>query len=183
MQRLIPSELLKHHWASLVDRSGPRGHGKRDWPAVVILIGGPLSLGAWAWHSNLTLTTPNAMLPALSLLSAGLLAAFGQIASIRAKYELPDSDYDPDWRTREMLDEAVAHILTAALVAVVTAIVIIVGMNLSPAAATQLPVRTSALTVTLGSYLVLVFFMVVRKLWGAYEVANKRDQERHFLRR
>lgn len=129
------------------------------------------------------MAAPASLLAALSLMSAGLLAAFGQIASIRSKYRLPDDDYDPDWRTREMLDEAVAHILTAALVAVFTAVVIVVGMNSGDGDGETLAQWASAVVTGGGSYLVLIFLMVVRKLWDAYEVANERDQASNYLHR
>lgn len=183
MQRLIPSELLKHHWNSLADRSRGKGALKRDWPVTIVLVIVPCAAGVSAYRSDLQLTAPASLLAALSLMSAGLLAAFGQIASIRSKYRLPDDDYDPEWRTREMLDEAVAHILTAALVAVLTAVIIVVGMNAGAGNGRQLAVLASAGVVGFGSYLVLVFLMVVRKLWGAYEAANERDQAGNYLHR
>lgn len=183
MQRLFPWELVKHHWASLVDRSKGPQHITRDWWAIVMLAGVPLVAGGVTAHSQWQIAAPSALLAALSLMSAGLLAAFGQIASIRSKYRLPDGNYDPEWSIREMLDEAVAHILTAALVAVLTAVVVVVGMNAGGGDKKALAVWASALFTAGGSYLVLIFLMVVRKLWGAYEIANERDQSGSYLHR
>lgn len=184
LERFIPVEVVKFHWSSLEDRSDDHedGRGRSDRPVKVVLVLAPcLAAGIVIWR-GLELQAPGPVLAALSLLSAGLLAAFGQIASIRSRYRLPDDAYDPDKHTREMLDEAVAHVLTAALLSVSTALLIVLGMNIGGSAA-RLPVWATAIVLLFGTYLSLLFLMVIRKLWGAYEVANELDQRNSYLHR
>lgn len=183
LSRLIPWELLKHHWTSLKDRSGAPGTEKWDKPVIVVLVTVPVSAAVLGWWRDVELQSAGALLSALSLLSAGLLAAFGLIATIRGKYRLPESDYDPDLRTREMLDEAVAHTLTASLVSVLAAGLIAATLAFSRTTTDGLPTWASGLVLGLGAYLFLVFLIVVRQLWGAYEVANQRDQHDGYIRR
>ena len=182
-QRLLPVELLKHHWTSLTDRSAGRGSRARDWPVTAVLVVVPVGSAVWMWLRGVELQAPAALLSALSLLSAGLLASFAQIAVIRSRYRLPDDDYDPEWRTRAMLDEAVAHVLTAALVAVLTALFVLIGMNTASPGHAGLPSWASGLVAGFGAYLLLLFVMVIRKLWAAYEVANELDQGQQYLHR
>lgn len=185
--RLLPAGLLKNHIVLMTDRSGPRSAEKLDKTAVAIVLSLPIIAGGLACWFGSRLQQPAALLAALSLLSAGLLAAFGQIATIRTGYQLPDDDYDPNWRVRGMLDEAVAHILTAALIAVSLAAVIVAGMNLGEGATSkQQPTSSlahwaSVIVIAGGTHLLLVFYMVIRELWGAYEVANQRHQENEYL--
>ena len=179
LQRFLPIELVKAHWTSIEDRTaGNSAPARPDRPVHVVLILVPTVAAIAAGLTGLEVKAPAAILSALSLFSAGLLAAFAQIASIRSRYRVPDSAYDPDRPVRDMLDEAVAQVLMAALVSVTTALVVVIGMNVPGGSEKGLVTWASCIVTFLGTYLTLLFLMVIRKLWGAYQVANELDHTR-----
>lgn len=196
--RLNPLAVVRGHWRGLRNRDG-----SRSTPDVavrvflVVVVGGVAAVAFWR---DLMLESPGVMVSALSLFSAGLLAAFGQLASIRSRFEAPDDpSFDGELDTRNMLDEAVAHILTAALLSATTAVLIVIGMNMSDVSAAQMPGGTAPGTTPMpvvpvaapdvlntwfsaavsgaGIYLFLLFVMTVRKLYAAYDVANEVSSE------
>lgn len=198
LDRLNPSAVLRGHWRGLRNRDGVRSTPDRAVRTTLLVVAGGVAVLAY-WQ-GLKLEAPGVMVSALALFSAGLLAAFGQLASIRSRFEAPDDPgLDGELDTRNMLDEAVAHILTAALLSATTAVLVVVGMNVSdipaPAASavaspegTPLPVIIasapdvlntwfSAAVSGAGIYLFLLFVMTVRKLYAAYDVANEVSSE------
>lgn len=173
LARLNPLIVVRAHWRSLEIRT-PTSRSS-DTAAKVILLGVPTTVGALAFFSDLELQSPGVLVSALSLFSAGLLAAFAQLASIRSRYPAPTEAWDPERLTREMLDEAIAHILTAALISVTTAVLVIVGMNVGDAAGQSINQWFSIVVSVFGIYMFLVFIMTIRKLFGAYVSANQID--------
>lgn len=172
MERLNPLLVLRAHWRSLQVRT--QTSRSSDRVAKGILAGSLVVVTVVAWLADLHLVNPGSLGATLGLLSAGLLAAFAQLASIRSRYERPDDDYDPDLLTREMLDEAIAHILTAVLLAATLALVIVIAMNVG-SDGSSLNRWFSSVVAGIGTYLFLLFVMTVRKLFGAYAISNDLD--------
>jgi hypothetical protein len=194
LDRLNPTSVVLSHWRGMRNRDGARSTPDRAVRITLLVVAG--GVAALAFWRDLNLESPGVMVSALSLFSAGLLAAFGQLATIRSRFEPPDDPaFDGELDTRNMLDEAVAHILTAALLSATTAVLIVVGMNVSDAPASQVLSSTtlgemaapvvlppapdllnswfSAAVSGAGIYLFLLFVMTVRKLYAAYDVANE----------
>lgn len=198
MDRLNPLAVWRGHWVGMRDRESLADGSTTSTPdhvarAVILLVPAGVAIAMGPWR-GVELQAPAVLVGGLSLFSAGLLAAFAQIASIRGRYVVPDDPrYDSEKPTRDMLDEAVGHILFAALLSIVTVVTVIVGMNIdhsttagAATAAAQAPppppppepgsmlgTRFSAAVGFLGSYLVILFAMTVRKLYGAYIIANE----------
>lgn len=175
--RLNPLIVVRAHWRMLENRTETAS--TPDTATRWVLVGVPALVAGFAFFSKLELAAPGVLVSALSLFSAGLLAAFAQLASTRSKYPAPDDAWDPDKLTRDMLDEAIAHILTAALLSVTTAAVIIVGMNVGDADGAGVNRWFSLAVAPMGTYMFLVFVMTIRKLYGAYVVANEVDVLKH----
>lgn len=180
IDRLNPVAVLRGHWAGLRNRDGDASTPDVWARAVLVVLPGLLAVSSY--YFCLQLVEPGLFVSALSLLSAGLLASFAQIASIRSRYVVPDDPlFDDERDTRDMLDESVAHVLTAALLSVTIAVVIVLGMNFNSTEVAGQSLRlgrfTSAVVSGLGTYLVLLFVMTVRKLYGAYVVANEVSRE------
>jgi hypothetical protein len=87
MLTLIPDRLSlktirRDYWRSL-NRYGTR---KRDVYATFVIFVVPAAVGAAAiWPVKLVITNPSALLPAVSLLAGVLLAAAGQVITLRAR--------------------------------------------------------------------------------------------------
>jgi len=180
LDRLNPINVFRAHWHSLEHRTNQST--RKDLGTRAVLLALPAVVGGLIVMAGHELESAGTFVSALSLFSAGLLAAFAQIANIRAKYPTPDGDYDPDVLTRAMLDEAVALILVAALVSVTTAAAVLVGLNLGATdaqGAAVIPTWLSAPIAAACTYLLLMFIMTIRKLYGAYTKAHDVDTAQH----
>jgi hypothetical protein len=176
--------LLRGHWKGLRDRDGAEDLGP-DLVARGVLLGSATIVLLASWHYGLQLRQPGIMFAGLSLLSSGLLAAFAQIASIRARFQAPeDAEFDTDLDTRNMLDEAVAHVLTAAMLAAIDAALILVALNvggLHNVAPKGAPVDERIATgfsvpiAAIATYMLVLFVMAIRKLYAAYVQGNEVD--------
>jgi hypothetical protein len=144
--------------------------GKRDWWALLVLFGLPLGvLGVTVWQSYV-FPAPLAMLPAVSLLAGVLLAAAGQVITLRAR--IADSlTLSIDDRVRAHVRETMSGVVLAASAALGDAILF--G---ALGAATQhtgyqkhwwhVALSSAALTVT--TYLALMFIATARRLYATY---------------
>lgn len=177
LDRINPLIVVRAHWSMIENRTETSTQPDLATRWVLALVPAAVALGALA--TKLQLAAPGVLVSALSLFSAGLLAAFAQLAAIRSRYPAPVDAWDPDRLTRDMLDEAIAHILTAALLSVTTAVVIIVGMNVGNADGAHINRWFTLAVAPMGTYTFLVFVMTIRKLYGAYVTANGVDVLRH----
>jgi hypothetical protein len=85
--------------------------------------------------------------------------------------------YDSKLDTRNMLDDAAAHVLAAALLAATEAFTNIVGMQWGKHCDQALNTVFSTAIAGMGTYLFLLFLMTVRKLYAAYVVGNDVSDE------
>jgi hypothetical protein len=143
---------------------------KRDWWALTVLFGLPLAVtGATAWRGYV-FPSPVAMLPAVALLAGVLLAAAGQIVTLRAR--IADSlTLSTDERVRAHVRETMSGVVLAAAAAFTDALLF--G---ALAAATQQAgyvkhwwhVAVSSVALGVTTYLGLMFVATARRLYATY---------------
>lgn len=143
---------------------------KRDWWSLIVLFGIPLVVIAatiWRWY---VFPAPVAMLPAVALLAGVLLAAAGQVITLRAR--IADSlTLSADERVRAHVRETMSGVVLAASAALGDALLF--G---ALAAATQQPnfavrwwhVALSSAALGLTAYLALMFIATARRLYATY---------------
>lgn len=143
----------------------------------------PPLLAALALWRNWELAAPTPLLSAVALLAGALVGSFGSLSTLRLKLtDWADREGDNQQPQRDALDETVAHLLTAAVLCALTAAVLVIGTNVAGA---DKPVTRpwAALAVGLGSYVLLLFMLVVPRLYAAYvEINNVRDRLNGFSR-
>ncbi len=98
-----------------------------------------------------------------------------QVNTLRLK--LTDREGDDDAATqidRDALDESAAHLLTSALLCAVTAVLLVLGINLSTDTGSNPAVTGiwAAPAIASGAYAVATFFIAVPRLYGAYVAVN-----------
>lgn len=144
--------------------------GKRDWWALIVLFGLPVCVAAVTAWRLYVFPAPVAMLPAVALLAGVLLAAAGQVITLRAR--IADSlTLSTDDRVRAHVRETMSGVVLAAAAALTDALLF--G---ALAAATQqvdyvhrwwhVALSSAALAVT--TYLALMFIATARRLYATY---------------
>ena len=149
---------------------------KRDWWALTVLFGLPLAVVVATIRLKFVFPAPVAMLPAVALLAGVLLAAAGQIVTLRAR--IADSlTLSLDDRVRAHVRETMSGVVLAAAAALIDALLL--G---ALAASTQQVgyelrwwhVALSAATLGVTTYLALMFIATARRLYATYlEVFEK----------
>jgi ABC-type Fe3+ transport system permease subunit len=148
---------------------------------VVLLVPPATLLTVSIWRSW-RVSDAQTMLAGVALIIGGGLAAFGQLASWRARLAEKGSDGSAQKPERDSIDEATAHLLWATWVAVFTTPFLVVtaetdGDRFKTGLLEWIPRVASALSFSLGLYLLLVLGMVLPKLYDAYASAYKLPAE------
>lgn len=175
LDRLNPWPILRGHLKGL--SRGDRA-GRAPDVASRIAVGAALLLCVPAWIWSWTLAAPEALLAGVALLAGALLSAFGFLATARLRLQ----DRDPragtgTQRAKDLLDEAVAHLLAATLACLVDAVVLVVGMNLADHPDHPLTGWTAAGAIALSGYIATVFLILVTRLYSGYvDAVRPRDQ-------
>ena len=164
--------VIRGHWKGLSVGNGktPRAdHFARSILAI------PLLVGVLAVPLDWKVQAPSAILSGVALLAGGLLAAFAQLASLRLKLtEWQSHEDDSGQVDREMIDETVAHLLTAALLCAVDAVILVIGMNVSNDTLTfALTGFWAAVVLAVSSYIILIFVLALPRLYSAYVEINR----------
>lgn len=149
---------------------------KRDWWALTVLFGLPLSVMGVSAYLRFVFPAPVAMLPAVALLAGVLLSAAGQVVTLRAR--IADSlTLSLDDRVRAHVRETMSGVVLAAAAAFVDALLL--G---ALAASTQQVgyvvrwwhIALSSATLGVTAYLALMFIATARRLYATYlEVFEK----------
>lgn len=169
--RLNPAPLFRGSWKGLRNRDAS-GNSAADLVTRLVTYGVPIGVAILMIVKKITLVAPIPVLTGMALLSGGLLAVFAQMATLRSRLtdrreDLVEAE-EPD---RRLVDEAVAHLLTAAYCAVVSAALLVVGMNLSPDGKTvEAPI--SGIACGLATAVVTLFLIAIPKLYSAYVRLN-----------
>ena len=149
---------------------------KRDWWALTVLFGLPLAVVSATIRFKFVFPAPVAMLPAVALLAGVLLAAAGQIVTLRAR--IADSlTLSSDDRVRAHVRETMSGVVLAAVAAFVDALLLGALAAATQQAGYELRwwhVALSAATLGVTAYLALMFFATARRLYATYlEVFEK----------
>jgi len=161
--RFSLSTLRKDYWRSLVRYES----GEPDLIARTLLVVAPPIAGVISLALGLRLADPVALLPATSLLAGVLLAAGGQVITLRGR--IADSlTLAEDPRLRAHLRETVSGVLLAALLALLTAFLLgflaLIDAKVHSVAYAVLTAVTVAAFIALG----LLFVATCRRLYATY---------------
>jgi hypothetical protein len=181
-QRFDPLPLIWGHWKSIINAEFERY--QPDWLARGLLAVTPVGLFIASLVDDWSIKTPTALLSGMALFSGALLSAFGSLSSLRLRltsdWAAPDDENTQP--ARDMIDETVAHLLTAALASAATAVALVIGTNNLDKSG-HIGGVMGAVIVALGGYVALLFFLVVPRLYSAYVLINKvRDKFNGFVR-
>lgn len=177
MERFKTDSVWRGHWKGLSNHVD--GKVVPDWPARISLL--LLSLGAavlslvFGW----VLTAPVPILSALALLSGALLSVFAQLSSLRLR--LTDRP-EERWLDieRDGIDEAVAHLLFAFLLCIITCALLTIGMSTSFGGKDAPLILGSLWTAPIAAsttYIFALFVILVPKLYSAYVEMNHVRKE------
>lgn len=176
VKRFIPVEVFAGHWKSLADYRGTLV--KPDWVArgAVVLV--PIIVGTIMWLTGGTLTAPAALLAGMALLAGGLLSAFSQLSALRLKLsDRVDQNLKGDAARRDHLDETAAHLLVAAYMAGLTAVELVVGMNVATNGEGAIFGPLAWLASATAVNVALVFFIALPRLYVGYASVNSVRKE------
>lgn len=169
MPILVPDRLSLRtvrldYWRSL----NAHRTGKRDRYAIVVIFFVPLALGIVAvWPLHLVIAAPTALLPAVSLLSGVLLAAAGQVLTMRAR--IADSlTLSADERVISHVRETISGLLLAAVAALSDALLLGILAVLIDSDHRWWHEALTAGVVVLTTYLSLMFVIAARRLYSTY---------------
>jgi TRAP-type uncharacterized transport system fused permease subunit len=163
--------VLRGHWKGLTVEND--GELQPDILARMILLV-PVIVCVLTLALGWQLRAPAAILSGVALLAGGLLAAFAQLSSLRLKLtEWQDHPEDAGRIDREMIDETVAHLLMAALLCAVDAIVLVIGMNVSSGVNSAVTGIWASLALAISSYIILLFILALPRLYSAYVEINR----------
>ncbi len=169
MPTLVPDRLSlrtvrQDYWRSL----RKFGNGKRDTYAIVVVFGLPVVLGALAVYPlKLVITKPDPLIAAVSLLAGVLLAAAGQVVTLRARIAdslvLATND-----RITGLLRETMSGVLLAAVAALVDALLLGVLAVVLTDQHRWWHVALSGAVVAVTAFLALMFVNTARRMYSTY---------------
>jgi len=140
---------------------------------VIPIAAGALAL-AWGWK----LAAPSALLTGVALLMGGLLSTAGVLSTLRLKLTDRSESHSDAIESERNLDEAVPHVLTAALASLVAAVLLVIGMNVpSDAPSPALGTGWTAPIVTVLTFIALLFVATIIRLYAAYVQVNRVSRD------
>ena len=170
--------LLIGHWRGLsnVDNQGKITGGDYLARGTLIVISAGAG-GAIAWR-HVQFAAPEAFLSGFALLSGVLLGVFAQMASMRLTLT---EQHDESFRRealKDSLDESVAHVLIAAMLGLLSCVIVVIAMAMShdPTKATITGIPAILIGI-FGTYELLLLVIVIRSLYSAYVRVNKISHE------
>ncbi len=174
--RFVPSELFRGHWKGLSDY-----RQKKSIPDVAtrfLIVALPLIAGISIAVLDGRLSAPGSLLAGAALLAGGFLAAFGQISNLRVRLTDRARDYaDAEAIDRDALDETAAHLLVASFMSAITALALVLAMNLGAEPDGAVRGLWAAVVVVPATYVLLVFIIAIPRLYTAYVNINSvRDE-------
>ncbi len=114
-----------------------------------------------------------------------MLSAFTHLSTLRLKITEWDGDDGVSRFSveRDMLDETAAHLLTGSLACVLDAAALVVGMNVSLDKKGHLTGFWAALSAGISFYVLLIFVVILPRLYSAYvEINNVKGRLSGFTR-
>lgn len=174
-----PLPVLRAHARTLANDTGP------DWAARAVMWAAPVAVGGASYFFEWRFSAPSAVLSGVALLMGGLLSTAGVLMTLRLKLTDRDEAHTSAEQAKRNLDEAVPHVLTAALASLVSAVVIIIAMNFPTAPDNPAINRgfSSVIAVTL-TFVAVLFLATIVRLYAAYVQVNRVPNEWNgFVRR
>lgn len=176
--RMSVMPVLRAHARSLANGADP------DWITRAVMWGTPIGVGVAAYASQLRFGAPTALLSGVALLMGGFLSTAGVLSTLRLKLTDRDETHNAAEAAKRNLDEAVPHVLTAALGCVTSAVLIIVAMNFP---VNEFGVINRGFTCVIAAALTLIavlFVAAIVRLYAAYvQVNNVPPRLNGFARR
>ncbi|MGZ8177354.1 hypothetical protein ACXVUM_05430 [Williamsia sp. SKLECPSW1] len=166
--RTNPLPVLRGHAKTLVN-------GKQiDWIARLVMWGLPIAIGALSLALGWRFVAPSAVLSGIALLMGGLLSTAGVLMNLRLKLTDRDEAHQAAEDAKRNLDEAVPHVLTAALASLLSAITIIIAMNYPICPGSQTINRAfSGIIAALLTFVAVLFVATIIRLYAAYVQVNR----------
>lgn len=170
--RMNPMPVLRAHARTLADGSST------DWAARVIMWAIPVGVGTTAYVLQWRFSAPSAVLSGVALLMGGLLSTAGVLSTLRLKLTDRDESHREARDAKRNLDEAVPHVLTAALACLTSAIIIIVAMNFPLAAGDPTLNRGFSCVIAAAlTFVAALFVATIIRLYAAYVQVNRVPKE------
>lgn len=164
--------VLRGHWKSLSD--GRSETYKPDYFARTVILLIPSATFVLFWSLGGELKSADSLLSAVSLFAGALLAVFTLLATFRLRLtEISDGEEDKYEIEKDMLDESTAHILSGALICGLSAIFLGVGRNFFSDKDGVVSGFWASSSVALISYVVIIFFISIPRLYSAYVEINQ----------
>lgn len=161
--RLSLGTIRRDYWRSL----RKYGNGRRDWYSAIIIFGLPVVLGFVAIGTRFVISAPVALLPAASLLAGVLLAAAGQVVTMRAR--IADSlTLADDERVSAHIRETMSGILLGAVAALIDALLLGALATILVAEHRWWHVALTGGIVSVTTYLALTFVATARRLYTTF---------------
>ena len=151
------------YWRSLTKF----GSGKRDWYTSFVILAVPFGIGMASIWAGFVLTEPTAILPAVGLLAGVLLAAAGQIVTMRSR--IADSlTLAADERVTKFLRETMSGTILAAVAALVDALLLGVLASVLTKEHRWWHILLTALILAVTAYVAIMFISTARRLYATY---------------
>lgn len=166
--RFSPLPIVRAHFRAFVDMRT----GRRDLRSLLVLLV-PVALAILGTYRGWVVGNPAGLLAGVALMAGMLIGAFAQITTLRLRLEESAEllGSDPFHYERDALDETVAHLLMAVLLAILGAVMLVALMNAMPDSGLR-PFLT-ALVVWATSYLGLLLLLVLPRMYYAYASSAK----------
>ncbi|WP_314178110.1 hypothetical protein [Streptomyces winkii] len=170
--RFNVAPILRGHWKGLSD--GEYSKWRPDRTSRALLVA-PAAVFLFMLSSDGVLKSPTPLLTGVALLAGGMLSAFTHLSALRLKITEWNIERDtPEFSTeKDSLDESAAHLLAGALVCILDAATLVIGMNIALRKDGALTGFWAALASGLSAYVFLVFVAILPKLYSAYVDINR----------
>lgn len=168
--RFSPAQVFSAHCQGLRKRKyeGEKVTSSPDIFARVVLYAFPfVPCGIGIWR-DFKLEGSSSFLSGIALIVGALLAVFVQLATSRQKLERNNTYRISE---RDNIDEAVAHILFGVYVSLALLVLLIV-LEVVPPDQEKWTIGLSSMVLYLGCLLLLVFLLIIPKLWNVYDQEN-----------
>lgn len=154
---IIRSHILafREHTHSL----GKVEFGKIRKTPVFSLYATAIIAGTMTWRADLHLDNAGTLIGAVALLASGLLAVFVQLCATRATYTQQINAPE-----KALVDNSAIHVLTGVLYSIITAVLLVIIENVDG----DIKRILTAITVAFFIALVLLFIIIIPKLWSLY---------------
>ncbi|UXA07610.1 hypothetical protein KXD96_05675 [Mycobacterium sp. SMC-2] len=166
--RMNPMPVLRAHARTLANGSST------DWLARIVMWAVPVGVGVTAYVVAWRFTAPAAVLSGVALLMGGLLSTAGVLSTLRLKLTDRDETHKAAEEAKRNLDEAVPHVLTAALACLASAVLIIVAMNFPLAMGDPTINRGFSCAIAAAlTFVAVLFVATIIRLYAAYVQVNR----------